>query len=148
MTPSGNLATVTDTADEAVAAPARPIFFERGLFGFGEARSFLLAPTTKEGLYWLQSTEIEALCLVLADPFRFFPGYSVDLPDIDAAYLDAQEPDDVAVLVTVTLADRPDRASTANLQGPVAINVRSRRGRQVIINQPGFGVRELLDLRL
>lgn len=123
-----------------------PIIFDRGLYGFPEARSWVLAPTSRQGLYWLQSTDHEALCFVLADPFRFFRGYAVDVPDIDAAHLHAQSPDDLAVFVTVTLSDSPNRASTANLQGPIAINVARRLGRQIILNHGGYGVREPIEL--
>ena len=149
MTVRGNLA-VAPTASP-VEAPAEqadaPIIFDRGIYGFPEARSFVLAPTSHDGLYWLQSTEHTALCFVLADPFVFFKGYAVDLPDIDVAHLHASSPADIAVFVTVTLADTPGRASTANLQGPIAINLQDRRGRQVILNQPGYGVREPLELQ-
>jgi flagellar assembly factor FliW len=148
MTPQESLAVVSEPALTATDRPdvvsETPLTFDRGLLGFPDSKSFVLAVTSRDGLFWLQSTDNEALCFVLADPFAFFPGYAVDLPDIDTAYLQAKNPDDVAVLVTVTLSNRPDRASTANLQGPIAINVRNRKARQVVINQPGFGVRELL----
>lgn len=145
--PATTAAACADAAPMRAEAPfGSTITFDRGMLGFPEKQTFVLSATSREGLYWLQSVENQALCFVLADPFRFFRGYSVDLPDIDTAYLEAKHPDEVAILVTVTLSDRPDRASTANLQGPIAINVRNCRARQVIINQAGFGVREPLDL--
>ena len=148
MTVCGNLAVAPGSteAEPTVSGPVDPIVFDHGIYGFPEARSFLLAPTSREGLYWLQSTESEALCFVLADPFVFFRGYAVDLPDIDAAHLRASTPADIAIFVTVTLSETAGRASTANLQGPIAINLHGRRGRQVILNQPGYGVREPLEL--
>jgi flagellar assembly factor FliW len=148
MTPQGSLAVVTEpaTATPPDLASESPLLFDRGMLGFPENHAFVLAATSRPGLYWLQSTENAALCFVLADPFLFFPGYAVEIPDIDTTYLEAADPGDIAVLVTVTLSDQPGRASTANLQGPVAINVRNRKARQIIVNQPGFGVRELLDL--
>ncbi len=139
-------ATLDAQRGDAGAPLAMPIEFDRGLFGFPQATSFLLAPTSREGFYWLQSTEHDALCFVLADPFVFFRGYVVDLPDIEAAYLGAKVPGNVVILVTVTLPDGSGRAASANLQGPIAINVRNRVGRQVILNQPGFGVREPFDM--
>jgi flagellar assembly factor FliW len=147
MTPRSSLAAVAETLDHEPHAPmAAPIAFDRGLYGFPGAGSFLLVPASREGLYWLQSTENEALCFVLADPFVFFQGYAVDLPDIDVAHLRASSPADIAVFVTVTLAETAGRASTANLQGPICINLNQRLGRQVILNVPGYGVREPLEL--
>ena len=57
-------------------------------------------------------------------------------------------PEDVAIFVTVTLAREPGRLSTANLQGPIAINVRTMQGRQVVLIRSGYGVREAIDLKL
>jgi flagellar assembly factor FliW len=131
-------------AARAIAADC--ILFTDGLYGFPECRSFVLLPTGRTGLFRLQSTEHEALCLLLADPFQFFRGYVVDLPDLDVARLEATAPADVALLVTVTLPDSPGRASTANLQAPIAINLEKKFGRQVILDLPAWDVREPMDL--
>jgi flagellar assembly factor FliW len=124
-----------------------PIVFDDGVYGFPECRSFDLSAAPVEGLYWLESIEHQALRLLLADPFVYFRGYTVDLPNMDAARLQIREPGDVAVLVTVTLPDGHGRTAVANLQGPVVINIRTRRGRQVILNDRAWGVREPIELR-
>lgn len=150
MNTLGNLALVieSDAAVSGEDAPASdaPFVFQGGLFGFPECHSFVLLPAPREGFFWLQSTEHEALCLLLADPFRLFRGYSVDLPKLDAAELGVAGPEDVAILVTVTLPEGNGRVGSANLQGPVALNLRTRRGRQVILNKGAWGVREAVDL--
>lgn len=145
MTAVGNLA--VDLSREVPSIGERgtgevAIRFEQGIFGFPDCRTFSLLPAPREGFFWLQSTEHEALCLLLADPFRFFRGYAVDLPRLDAAAIGVAGPEDIAILVTVTLPDAPGRACTANLQGPVALNVRTGLGRQVILNKAAWGVRE------
>lgn len=148
MTPGSTVAESTEARPTAAAGADIDgvLVFDRGIYGFPDARGFTLSATSRKGLYWLQSTEYDALCLVLADPFLFFKGYAVELSDIDAAHLGATSQEDVVILVTVTLSDTPGRASTANLQGPIAINLRTRRGRQIIMNEGGFGVREPLEL--
>lgn len=146
MTTDGNLAlamTAGATAEAPAPADGNGVFhFEHGLFGFPECRSFVLVPAPRDGFYWLQSTEHEALCLLVADPFPLFRGYSVDLPDLDAAELGVTAPDQVAVLVTVTLPDAPGRAGMANLQGPIILNTAGRRGRQVVLHRATWSVRE------
>ena len=148
MSLSSNLAVAREeeVPTEIAVETNGPFLFEQGLFGFPDCRTFALLPTGSDGFYLLQSTEHEALGLLLADPFRLFRGYSVDLPKLDADAIGAGRPEDIAILVTVTLPDAPGRAATANLQGPVVLNVRARRGRQVILNKPTWGVRELIDL--
>jgi flagellar assembly factor FliW len=122
------------------------IFFPDGLFGFPECRSYALFRTPHPGLFWLQSTEHEALTLLLADPFVFVDGYTVELAEADAKRLNAVAASDVAILVTVTIAEAREHPSTANLQGPIALNMKSGRARQVIVNDANFGVRHPIDL--
>ena len=64
----------------ALAVPEHQVLeFANGLFGFPEARGFALLPAEREGFFWLQSQEFEALTFLLIDPFAFVEGYSVDL---------------------------------------------------------------------
>jgi flagellar assembly factor FliW len=142
MSPSSNAALATTEIGEPADAVNGPFHFEQGLYGFPDCHAFVLLPAGRDGFYLLQSTEHEALCLLLADPFRLFRGYSVDLPKLDEEALGAVGPEDIAILVTITLPDGPGRAGTANLQGPLAFNVSARVGRQIILNKPAWGVRE------
>lgn len=128
--------------------PASTFTFEQGLFGFSDDREFVLLATPHPAVFRLQSTGRPELAFLVADPFAFFKGYWVDLPDTDAKRLGATRPDDVAILVTLTFSSDPARLSTANLQAPIAINVRTRQCRQVILIHSGFGVREAIELSL
>jgi flagellar assembly factor FliW len=130
-----------------VAAPDDAIFtFATGLLGFPECRRFALLPTERAGLFWLQSIEHTALTFLLADPFLHVANYSVELGAGDRADLDVTDASDVAVLCVVTLPHaRHDRA-TANLQGPIALNVRNHLGRQLALAESRWGVRHTLDL--
>lgn len=121
--------------------------FPAGLFGFPECRSFALIAGQSHGTYWLQSIEHPVLVFLLVDPFLAFQGYTVDLVPQDLATLKISSPDDVAILAIVTLSRSPEESSTANLQGPLAINLTTRMGKQVTIDQPGFGIRVPVDLK-
>lgn len=140
-------ATVTVTSDLlGLVAPSQEntFIFPVGMFGFPECRRFALLNAGREGLFWLQSMEHTALTFLLADPFRFFDGYSVELGAGDRAELklhDDTNADDVAVLAIVTLPRTRDELPTANLQGPVAINFGSRVGRQLAVADGAWGVR-------
>jgi flagellar assembly factor FliW len=129
-----------DVADDEV------IEFAAGLFGFPECRAFVLVPAERDGLFWLQSADHSALVFLLVDPFVFFEGYSVDLTSIDRAELQAFDAADVAVLAIVTLPRSRAQQPTANLQGPLALNLRSRRGKQIALADSEFGLRRPIDL--
>lgn len=126
------------------ATEAEVLVFPRGILGFPECRRFLLVGSPRDGFSWLQSVEHSTLTFVLADPFRFVPEYAVDVTPALTRELGATSPADVAVFTIVTLAPESDAPWTANLQGPLVVNVRARRGVQHVIPDSPFGVRHPL----
>jgi flagellar assembly factor FliW len=127
-------------------APEELIFFPGGLFGFPESRMFVLLPAAREGMFWLQSTEHGTLVFLLADPFRYFDDYVVDLSAADRAELHVAQALDVAILAVVTLPQDRQECPTANLQGPIAVNLVTRRAKQLALGETQFGIRSPLDL--
>jgi flagellar assembly factor FliW len=121
--------------------------FHEGIFGFPECRRFVLLQGSKEGTFWLQSVEHSALAFLLVDPFLFVPGYVVDLSSGDLAELQAAPGEHVAILSIVTLPRSRTEQPTANLQGPIAMNLRARVGRQIVIPDSPWGVRQPVALR-
>ena len=128
------------------AAPEDVIHFPEGLLGFPECRNFVLLPAAREGLFWLQSADHSALAFLLADPFRFFEGYSVELGPVERAELQVEAASDVIILSIVTLPRPGETRATTNLQGPLAINLARRLARQIILSDSGFGIRCEIDL--
>lgn len=120
--------------------------FPAGLFGFPECRTFVMLATERDGFFWLQSADHGALAFVLADPFAHFEDYAVDLSDTDRRELEVTDAGDVAVLAIVTLPHGATEGATVNLQGPLALNTRARRGKQLALQDGAFGVRTPLPL--
>ena len=124
------------SADQRVTLPD-------GLIGFPACHDFALIPAGPRGFTWLQSMEHETLALLLVDPFLYYPEYSIDLPAPVVNRLGALESADVSVQTVVTLGDEK-YGPTANLQGPVLLNVKKRRGYQFVLQNAPFGTREPL----
>jgi len=121
--------------------PADHLFtFPEGLMGFPECRRYALVPGAP-GVYWLQSLEHPSLTFLLADPFRFVPGYflEVDIPGVRAQ-------EGLAVLAIVTLPRREGATATVNLQGPVLFHFGDGSARQLVLPQGEWGVRHPIDL--
>ena len=119
------------------------IIFPRGVFGFEELREFALLDSAQPPFYWLQSLQRVEIAFVLIDPLFFRPDYT---PDVDAGELEdigAARAEDRLVFAIVTI---PENSSlmTANLQGPVILNRRTREGRQSISSNPRWGVRHVI----
>lgn len=123
-------------------SPDQLIVMPEGMLGFAGERRFVLLPAAPEGVYWLQNVDDGALIFLLVDPFKYFPDYSVDAPDVP----EARTPD-VAALAIVTLPRARGEQCTANLQGPLVIDFASRQARQVIQADPRYHTRHPLELQ-
>lgn len=114
------------------ASTGQPVRFPRGLLGFPDAKLYSLEAADVPGFYWLRSEEHAPLAFVLVDPFQVIEGYSVDLPNQEADALGVKQPSDVAILTIATVPRKPGEMWTANLQGPVAINLAAGLGVQFV----------------
>jgi flagellar assembly factor FliW len=124
--------------------------FPEGLPAFEEVKEYVLLckPETTPFLF-LRAMEPANLGFVCIDPFLISPGYKPRISDADAAALEINGSDEILILSIVTAS--PDvRKTTANLQGPLVINLRTRKGRQIICDHQDYPVRygiwEALDL--
>lgn len=124
-----------------LAEPSDLFTFPEGLVGLPAAREWVLVRGAREGFFWLQSRDEPALAFVLADPFRAFPEFEVELLEADLSLLRAREDSDVVVLSVVTLPARAGEPCTLNLQAPLALCVTTGRGRQVVRPESPHGTR-------
>ncbi len=117
---------------------------KRGLLGFEGRDRYVLIQSQADGVFrWMQCVDDPDLAFVVVDPVQWFPDYSVVLSDEDAAALGIGHPDEAAICAIVTLNDRPEEV-TANLVGPVVINVHNGRAEQVIIDDSRYHTRHRL----
>lgn len=121
---------------------AATVVFPDGLLGFEEEREFVVMPADPEGIYsWLQSTRTPSLAFLTTSPTCFFADYAVEIDDAEVAEIEILDESEAMVLAIVTIAE--DRA-TANLLGPIVVNTRTRRARQVVLADSTWSTKELL----
>lgn len=140
---TGTLAVASRLFGPLSIHPEDVLVMPDGMLGFAGERRFVLLPAAPDGVFWLQSVDDGTLIFLLVDPFRFFPGYEVDSPEIP----EAGPTDEVAVLSIVTLPRSRGEPCTANLQGPLVLRTPGRTARQVILEDPRYHTRHELDLR-
>lgn len=113
--------------------------FPNGLLGFEEHTRFAVVAADEDGAYsWLQSLDDPALAFLTIVPGFFFPDYAPDIPDADAAELAIADAGHVQLLALVTIGED---AITANLLGPVVVNLRTRTARQVVLSEQRYSVK-------
>ena len=118
-------------------------YFADGLMGYEDLKRYALAePDDFEPFLWMVSVDDPRVAFALAEPELFYAGrYDVPLGDSDKDVLDLHPGDTVSVFVLVSTLDG-GRRITANLKGPVVVNDRNRLGKQVVIYNPAYSVRQ------
>lgn len=128
-----------------LAEPVRPadvphLTFGSGLPGFPGPRRFALVGWgAEDGPYRvLVDVADPGVRFLVVPPQVFFPDYTVDLDDAVAAKVHLDDPEDCLLLVIVTLG-RTARDATANLLGPVVVNLRTLEGVQAVLGDSDHG---------
>lgn len=119
------------------------IRFPEGIPGFGDLREWVLLDAAEQPFYWLQSAERQEVAFVLLDPKVFRPDYEPELDAEELSEIGVLAPEDAIVFSIVTIPGDPN-LMTANLQGPVVINRKTRVGRQCISLNPRWHVRHAI----
>lgn len=116
--------------------------FPEGLPGFEDLRQYkLFNEEGKSTVYYLQSTEDPDIRLPVITPEACNIDYNIDLSDDDIRQLQAEEQDELVVVVTVSdNQDNPATGITANFMAPIVINTSRRIGMQKTLNKIDGGV--------
>ncbi len=134
----------TPSAATLEVAPDRTIEFPAGLAGFEACRHYsLFHPETADGAlpryFILQSQDDPAIAFNIADPSLFGFNYEIILTDAESAALDLADPSEAAVVV-ILAKEAPAEPLRANLQAPLVLNVRARRGIQHVFARLDYQV--------
>jgi flagellar assembly factor FliW len=107
--------------------------------GFPNLSRFVVMEHAEGGeMAWLVSLEDADLAFVVASPWSFFPTYDPPLQREHLAALGIEKREEVEILSIVTLSGK---AIFLNLAAPLLINVTTRRGMQVIGDDPRYSTR-------
>jgi flagellar assembly factor FliW len=121
--------------------PENIFSFPRGIPAFEDMHEFVfvMSPGTQPFIQMRALSELP-LSFVCVDPFLIRADYQPNIPESELAAIELENRDDLLLLSIVTVADDP-REFTANLRGPLAINLRQRCGRQVFCSNDEYAVR-------
>ena len=114
-----------------------------GLFGFPESKRYTLLDHKKGSPFvWLQSVDNGSLAFVLMDPLLVKPDYEIQISPQDMNELQlADAPDGIQTLVIVNIMPGEKVELTANLLGPIVINVKKKLGKQIILSDSPYSLR-------
>jgi len=112
-----------------------------GLPGFPGFEKFVLLEDPKTAPFcWFQSIEAPDLSLIVMNPVLFKADYAPDLSVlIEARGWENVKSDKILTFVVINIQDKEDEKSiTANLMGPIVINLDSLEAVQVAICDTGY----------
>ncbi len=117
--------------------------FSNGLYGFqGQYRFVLLSDQSGSPFSWLQCISEANLAFIVIDPRLFCK--TEYIPIISSAELDIlqiEKVSDCNIYTIVTIPHNQPKEMTANLQGPILINMKKKIGCQVISQDNNHTVR-------
>ncbi len=112
-----------------------------GLIGFPELKKYVLLDHDKDSPFkWLQSLDDGAIAFVLINPLLFKPDYTVEVSEGEISDLTIEAEEDAVISVIITMPSNPQNM-TANLKAPLVFNLKNRKGKQIILNNPAYTTR-------
>lgn len=121
------------------------IIFEKGIPGFEDYKYFNVNPIKdNERFYSIVSKEDDNIGFISISPFDIKTDYEIDLDDEFIQDLEIKNEKDVLVLALITLG-KTLKDSTANLKAPIIINIKNNRGRQLILQDDKYKIKEKLE---
>lgn len=118
------------------------IEFPWGIPGFPTLRNWLpLNLESHPSFVWLQSLDDHTVALPAIDPWLVFEDYDPKLPAYAFTSLEIREAGDFATLCIVVVTPNAEEM-TINLMAPIMINLRTRKGRQIMLDGSNYSPRE------
>ena len=121
------------------------ILFEKGIPGFEDYKYFNVnIIKDNEKFYSIVSKEDDNIGFISISPFEIKTDYEIDLDDEFIKELDIKDEKDVLVICLITLG-KSLKDSTANLKAPIIINIKNNRGKQLILQDDKYKIKEPLE---
>lgn len=134
---TGRFGQLTVGDDEIIRVPA-------GLLGFPEFTHFCLVDPGDETLIlWLQSTQNPAIAFPVLEPKIFRPDYTARLSATELRELKLENINQSAVFSILTIPEDITQM-TANLKAPLVINLKEQLGRQVVLQENEYGIKQVM----
>jgi len=115
--------------------PAKVITMVSPFLGFPDCHRFFLRPHSENSPFlWLQSLDLPELAFVTIQPGLILPDYRPEIPESVRRELEMAPDSEPDILVILTIPAGRPADMTANLLGPVMLNVEKRLAKQVLLD--------------
>lgn len=120
------------------------IMLKKGMPGFENLKKFILFPLEENQVFSvLHSIEDEEIGFVVVSPFYVMKDYEFEIDDNRLKALNIKDNEEVLVLNTVTVNSDIEKI-TVNMRAPIAININTKLGEQIILNNDKYLIKQPL----
>ncbi len=110
--------------------------FPAGLVGFPNVQQFVVLDAAEDCQYqWFQAVTEPNLAFIIIDVHLLNPEFQVEVSDEGLAELEITHEDPVLIMAVVTIPTGQPEHATANLRAPLVVNLRTRKGKQLILHE-------------
>ena len=118
--------------------------FPDGLYGFEDDKNFSIFEKAFEDVSFLYLQSIDHLipCFLVFEPWDLYPDYQ---PLLSKEDMELCQVDTIDELIFLVIASVPStiKELTINVKSPVVLNPKTRKARQVILQNPDYTVKYL-----
>ena len=122
------------------------IRLDEGLIGISDKKNFVLIEKDDfKPFSYLQSVDDGTFILIVSNPMVVENEYkfSIFQDDLNALKIDKKDADSFSLLAIVIFASKIEHI-TVNLKAPILINVKTKKAKQIILQNDDYGVEESL----
>ena len=110
--------------------------FPSGLVGFPAVQKFVVLDVAEDCHYqWFQAINEPDLAFVIIDVHLLNSEFQVQVSDEGLAELEITQTDPVLIMAVVTIPSGQPEQATANFRAPLVVNLRTRKGKQLILHE-------------
>lgn len=112
-----------------------------GIIGFPDIKRYVIMNMGEDTPFKLfQAVDEPSVGFIIIDPVLFKPDYTVKVRKEDLYSLSAENINEIVTMVIVTIPEDPYKM-TANLIGPLLINLRSKLAKQHVLTDDTYTTR-------
>jgi len=118
------------------------VHFDNGILGFEDYKDYtiLYDIDNKSFFSWLQSLDEKTLAFPIVNPFKADKNYNPVINDDMLKSIGGYSDEDLAVFLLATIPVDVKETSV-NMRAPLIINAATRRGMQIILDNPEYEIK-------
>ncbi len=127
---------------EIVIDESSIIKFQGGIPGFEALEGYTLLDLEGKKFRCLQSIDDKEICFLVINPWDYFKEYEISLSDSETNELEIKDQKQVLVFNILTVHGSN---ITTNLSAPIIINVLNNKGKQIVLTNSKYSIREIVE---